>query len=125
MIHVMRLISTTIPVILCLAKLLGTRTRGGVAAPQDQNVRQSGPVHLTHAITHARVILTRNTGIRRTCHNLLGAAQGLSGGIFVFKQTITRGAILTHTAHRSRDREVWRQPAFLLADSYHVLNHLR
>ena len=107
-----------------LAQLL--RNAGhDVELPHDAGLSgEPDPVHLTHAISEARILLTKNYGDFEYLHNLLGIAHGHHSGILVVR----------HDNDPKRDltpRGIVRTLAKLeaagvpIADSYHILNQWR
>jgi hypothetical protein len=107
-----------------LAKLLRNAAHD-VELPQNVNLSgRADPVHLTHTIVHARIVLTRNYGDFEDLHNLITAAQGHHSGILVVRKDNDPKRDLT-------DSGIVRAIAKLqnagvpIADNYVILNHWR
>src|SRR5260370_42333474 len=107
-----------------LAQLL--RNNGyDVQLPVDVGMTgKDDPVHLTHASSENRLVLTRNHGDFENLHNLIQTAQGHHPGILVVRQDNNPRRDMTH-------REIVRAIRNLLAanvpvaDKCIVLNHWR
>jgi hypothetical protein len=96
-----------------------------VQLPTDVGLSgEADAVHLTHAITETRVLLTRNYRDFEYLHNLIVVAQGHHAGSIVVRQDNDPKRDLT-------PRGIVRALAKLeaagvpIADSYHILNHWR
>ena len=107
-----------------LARLL-VHAGHDVELPRDVGLSgKPDPVHLKHAITSARVFVTKNYRDFEYLHDLLMAAQGHHPGIFVVRQDNDPKRDLTpHGIVRAiANLEASNVP---IPDGYHVLNHWR
>ena len=107
-----------------LAKLL--RNAGhDVQLPSDIGMSGSeDPVHLTRAIQHRRVFLTKNHKDFLVLHDLLMAAQGKHPGILVVRQENNPARDLTPKGIVAAIRKL-EAAGVPIANEYIVLNHWR
>jgi predicted nuclease of predicted toxin-antitoxin system len=107
-----------------LAQLL--RNAGNdVELPRDAGLSgEADPVHLKHAITDTRVLLTKNYRDFLYLHNLIVAAQGHHPGILVVRQDNDPRRDMTPRGivHALANLEA---AGVTIADGYHILNHWR
>jgi hypothetical protein len=112
----------------CASPVLARRLRNDghdVQLPGEAGLPgKKDPVHLLHAITNERALLTRNYGDFEDLHNLVVIAHGHHFGVLVIRQENDPARDMSPRAIVRSIHNLF-AAGVPIADCFHVLNHWR